>query len=138
MPTTGTHIEIIRNDLPKIAGQVDERAQQLVRETVLFIEGASKSAAPIGETGALAGGIQSDIERTAEGWRGTVFDAVDYAAYVNYGTGSRGASSNVPDRPAEIAYTGSWLGMPARPFMSQAAADARPRFHSGMNKIVGG
>jgi hypothetical protein len=137
MAGKGTFIEIVQNDFVKIAAGMHDKAGQVVRETVLFIEGQSKSDVPIGPTGALAGGIQSEIEETGDGWKGAVFDPVEYASYVNYGTGSRGQSSSVPDRAPEITYTGSWLGMPARPFMSQAAADGRPRFEAGMKKIVG-
>ena len=139
MATKGTHIEVVKNDLPMIGGKVDDNAKQVVRETTLFIEGAAKTAAPIGPTGNLASGIQGggDVQSTGDGYRGEVFAAEDYSAYVNYGTGSRGQSSSVPDRGADITYTGSWLGMPARPFMSQAAADARPRFDAGMKKIAG-
>lgn len=132
----GTMIEVVKNDFPKIAGHMDDNARDLVRETMLYIEGAAKSAAPV-RTGVLAGGIQTQgPERTATGWVGYVLDPVEYAAYVNYGTGSRGQSSDVPDRPPEIAYTGSWLGMTARPFMSQAAHDGREKFESAAKKII--
>lgn len=134
----GTGIQVIKNDFGKIADGMDSKAKQIVQETLLYIEGAAKSAVPIGPTGALGSGIQSSaVEATAEGWRGEVFDPVEYAPYVNYGTGSRGQSSAVPERPEEITYTGGWLGMPARPFMSQAGADGRARFEAAMKKIVG-
>lgn len=134
----GTHIKIIKNDFPKIVTDIDNKARDIVRETTLFIEGAAKSAAPIGETGNLASGIQGggDVEKTAEGYEGAVYDPIEYAAYVNYGTGSRGQTSDVPGRTSEITYTGSWLGMPANPFMSQAAEDGRARFNNAFQKLI--
>ena len=135
MAQRGTRIEVIRNDLPAIAGRVDQQAESAVRETTLFIESEATASAPIGPTGNLANGNQSSVERTGDGWRGEVWNVMDYASYVNYGTGSRGSASAVPDRPPEITYTGSWLGMPARPFMSQAAADAKPRFNDALRRI---
>ena len=135
MVKKGTLIEVVKNDLPMIAGKIDQQAEQAVRETTLFIESQAKSDAPIGPTGNLASAISSEMSAVGDGFRGEVFDSMDYAAYVNYGTGSRGSSSAVPERPAEITYTGSWLGMTARPFMSQAAADARPRFDAALKKI---
>lgn len=135
MAAKGTHIEIVKNDFPALAGKLYDGAGQVVRETMLFIEGQAKSDAPI-DTGYMANSIQSEYSEPGTGPRGEVFAGAEYAAYVNYGTGSRGQSSAVPDRSPEITYTGSWLGMPARPFMSQAAADARPRFEQGMSKIL--
>lgn len=132
----GTMIQIVKNDFKMLAGKIDQNAERIVRETCLYIEGAAKSAAPIGPTGQLAGSIQSDVARYDQGWLGVVSDPVEYAAYVNYGTGSRGASSAVPERPEEIAYTGGWLGMEARPFMSQAGADGRARFEAAMKDIL--
>lgn len=131
----GTMIEVIRNDLPAIAGKVDSQAEMAVRETTTFIHSQASADAPIGPTGNLAGGNQMEVSKTGDGWRGEVWNVMDYASYVNYGTGSRGSSSPVPDRPAEITYTGSWLGVPARPFMSQAAADAQPRFDAALRRI---
>lgn len=135
MVAKGTRIEVIRNDLPRIAGEVDRDAEAAVRETTTFIHSEMAANAPIGPTGNLAGGNDMEVTRTADGWKGEVWNVMDYASYVNYGTGSRGASSPVPDRPAEITYTGSWLGMPARPFASQAAADAKPRFDQALRRI---
>lgn len=136
MPSAGTRIEIIKNDLPRLAGLIDHGVEVVVRETTTFIHSEAAANAPIGPTGMLANGNQMELESIGDGYRGEVWNTMDYASYVNYGTGSRGQGSNVPDRPPEITYSGGWLGMPARPFMSQAAADAKPRFDRGLKGVL--
>ena len=132
---SGVTMMIVKNDFDMLAGKLDQQAGEIVKETCLFIEGQAKRDAPI-DTGALANSIMQDVARYDQGWVGVVSATSDHAAFVNYGTGSRGASSSVPERPAEISYTNSWLGMVARPFMSQAGVDGKARFESAMKNVL--
>jgi HK97 gp10 family phage protein len=50
---------------------------------------------------------------------GIVSTDVEYAAYVEYGTGRRGAASDV-ERPESIAYKADWAGMEAMPYLYPA------------------
>ena len=56
-----------------------------------------------------------------------IFDA-DHAAYVEFGTGIRGAAS--PGAGKGIAYSSTWRGMPAQPYI-------RPALDSNRREIVG-
>ena len=56
-----------------------------------------------------------------------IFDA-DHAAYVEFGTGIRGAAS--PGAGKGIAYSATWRGMPAQPYI-------RPALDSNRGEIVG-
>lgn len=54
---------------------------------------------------------------------GTVEATAPYAAYVEYGTGIRGAASA---GAGPGPYSGSWPGMPAQPYLRPSLDTARP------------
>ena len=55
--------------------------------------------------------------------QGTVAANQPYAAYVEFGTGKRGAAS---PGAGPYPYTDSWPGMPSQPYMRPALDTARP------------
>lgn len=55
--------------------------------------------------------------------QGTVQATAPYAAYVEFGTGVRGAAS---PGAGEGPYSESWPGMPAQPYLRPALDTARP------------
>lgn len=49
---------------------------------------------------------------------------VSIGPYVEFGTGQRGAESNI-ERPQEVNYSAEWLGQKAQPYMSPAYLHAK-------------
>ncbi len=75
------------------------------------------------DTGELRESGHTEIEVKGDEATGyVVFDA-EHAAYVEYGTGERGAAS---PGAGEGPYTPGWPGMPAQPYIRPALDTARP------------
>jgi HK97 gp10 family phage protein len=70
-------------------------------------------------TGRLRNSISSRVGSTFGVVQGTVYTNVEYAPYVEFGTGQRGRESNIP-RPEGISYSVDWKGMKAMPFLYPA------------------
>lgn len=81
------------------------------------IEGDAKDLCPA-PTGELRDSIHSETQITEKGVKGTCGTNKEYAAYVEYGTGQRGAESPSPPKaPIGDGYREDWAGMSARPYL---------------------
>lgn len=72
-----------------------EKIQAGLQKACLKVEASAKDKAPKGKTGELARSISSQVE----GLTGTVFTPLEYAPYVEFGTGlfaESGGRSDVP------------------------------------------
>ncbi len=84
-----------------------------VRKAGLLVERDAKLLCPV-DTGNLRGSIHTDVENTAQGAEAIVYTNVDYAPYVEYGTGEKGDPS--------VSHRLGWKGSPPHPFMRPALA----------------
>jgi HK97 gp10 family phage protein len=71
-----------RNDLPRLASQIEKALSSLVRKTAFSIEARAKQLAPF-DTGLLRNSIQTNIESSS---KATVGTNVEYAPYQEFGT----------------------------------------------------
>lgn len=111
-------------DLSRAQAKIVPALTAAVTEAVGAIANEARAICPV-DSGALSASIGTDVE-----WTGTRIDGyvtagggdVDYAAYVEFGTGERGAAS-----PGAGPYSyGSQPGMVAQPYMRPALDTARP------------
>lgn len=133
----GRHGSSLRSVIPNVVQDLEDAAYEIVEWTLTGIEGNAAAAAPIGPTGVLANSQTHESSRFRGGAEGTASSGAAYSAYVNYGTGQRGAASDVPGRTDEIAYSAGWIGMPARPFFSQAVIDAEEDWNRAWMALEG-
>lgn len=128
-----TKIEGLDNVLDRfeVLGDTSEVKSALERACML-VESAAKKNAPK-DTGALRNSIQSRIEANGDEVQGIVFTPLEYAPYVEYGTGlfaEKGGRKDVPwgyeDDKGEFHLTS---GQHPHPFM-------RPAFNSNREKII--
>lgn len=93
----------------------------------LEIERDAKEYAPNppGEKGYSRGALRSSIHvrRSSYDLERLIGPSVDYSAFVEYGTGQRGAASGV-EAPPNYHYGGNWPGMEAEPYMQPGLQDA--------------
>lgn len=68
----------------------------MVKATVL-VQNQAKLLAPV-DTGNLRSSIHQEIKDDVKNTQGRVFTNVEYALYVEFGTGQKGAGSNI-DKP---------------------------------------
>ena len=145
-------VTVNANNLGRIAAALPRELTRIVQETLNEIEsdiavamGEPKSGreyrrgerwhqasapgeAPAIDMGALAASIQQRLDdRGDQGAAGLVYTNMEYAPYLEYGTGSTGAGYPLPERPADVDYTTSVIGMAPRPYMTPAAERARTK-----------
>jgi HK97 gp10 family phage protein len=104
-----TVVEIVYNHFPEIARKMPVACGRIVQETLFEIETFAKIVVPV-DTGALRASIQTEMDSQTSG---SVFTNQEYAHFVELGTSK----------------------MPARPYMTPAAEQARPKFMSKMQDL---
>lgn len=60
-----------------------------MNKAVTLVHGEAKNLAPV-DTGDLAGSIHMDVKKTSTGLQGRVYTNLEYAPYVEFGTGVKG------------------------------------------------
>lgn len=111
--------------------------QGILQQSCLLVERSAKQRAPKG-----TGELRRSIESKVEGLEGTVFTPLEYAPYVEYGTGlfaENGGRSDVPWRYKDDE--GKWhttSGMKPHPYMRPALNENRQKiinlFKEGLTK----
>lgn len=107
-----------------------QKFEMAVGKACALIERAAKEKAPKG-TGELRRSITSEVKNTGEDIEGVVFTPLEYAPYVEYGTGlfaENGGRTDVPWRYQDDK--GEWhttSGQHPQPFMRPAVNENRER-----------
>lgn len=106
-----------------IGKDLDNYMRQAMMKAVSIVQEAAQSKAPR-DTGTLARSIQVDVEQ--DGSQGVIYSNVEYAPYVEIGTGIHSSKGN--GRKTKWRYKGShgWVttsGNKPQPFLEPAAND---------------
>lgn len=92
-------VEGLDGVLKRLDNVVDEaNVTQALEKACLLVEGEARKKAPKGD-GALRRSIESKVEAAGGNYTGVVFTPLEYAPYVEYGTGlfaESGGRQNVP------------------------------------------
>lgn len=153
-------VTVTFNRLPELAQRIPAELTQIVKETLNEIEAdiavamaepksgrqyrrgerwhqaSAPGEAPAIDLGALAGSIQQRLDDHGEaGADGLVYTNSEIGPYLEYGTGSTGASYPLPERPADVDYTTGVIGMAPRPYMTPAAERARAGFENKLRTL---
>lgn len=119
-------LEEILNSLEKIVDE--QKFEASLGKACAIVERAAKQKAPKG-TGELRRSITSKIEKNGEGLQGIVFTPLEYAPYVEYGTGlfaEEGGRQDVPWNYRDDK--GEWhstSGQKPQPYMRPALDENR-------------
>lgn len=81
-----------------LGGDIKKSSRKALERSAKKIQKNAKYLAPVGETGHLRNSIKTKSEITQEGAESQVYTNLEYAPYVEFGTGQRGSDSNI-DRP---------------------------------------
>lgn len=125
----------LESKLPTIMASLPDALRLLVQRQTLEMHRLARQMAPV-DTGNLRNSGKDFITWGTAGGSGTVSFNAEYAAYVNFGTGQRGAASAVPERPAEVRY-GQTVGMVARPYLSLAAVQSVAELQRLLTRLEG-
>ena len=107
-----------------LGGDIKEACYKGIIRGAKTIQKNAKLLCPVGETGHLRNSIKTKGQIKQDGAETQVYTNLEYAPYVEFGTGQRGAESNV-DRPDGIAYKADWKGQAAQPYMTPAYLHAK-------------
>lgn len=109
--------------------QIIPRAIAATAKATTLVANTARELAPVRE-GTLASSIQGEVALIGQTVEGGVEATAPHAAFVEFGTGERGAASPHGELPTEgVPYTGGWVydfrnqgwkGMPAHPFLRPA------------------
>lgn len=95
-----------------------------VSKAAMLVQGSAKNKAPV-DSGALRQSIRADKAKIqGENVTATVSTNLEYAPYVEFGTGSRGQSTNT-NTEVEVNYRSDWRGNKAQPFLWPALRENR-------------
>ena len=113
-------------NLSGLGGNVKDSARKGLERGAKKIQKNAKLLAPVAEVngGYLRNSIKTKSETTTDGVKAEVYTNTEYAPYVEFGTGQRGAESNI-DRPEGVSYKANWKGQAAQPYMTPAYLHAK-------------
>lgn len=95
-----------------------------VSKAAMLVQGSAKNKAPV-DSGTLRQSIRADKAKIqGENVTATVSTNLEYAPYVEFGTGSRGQSTNT-NTEVEVSYRSDWRGNKAQPFLWPALRENR-------------
>lgn len=95
-----------------------------VSKAAMLVQGSAKNKAPV-DSGALRQSIRADKAKIqGENVTATVSTNLEYAPYVEFGTGSRGQSTNT-NTEVEVSYRSDLRGNKAQPFLWPALRENR-------------
>lgn len=107
-----------------------KKIERAMGKACALVEGEAKKNAPKG-TGELRGSITSKVDTEGKEVTGVVFTPLEYAPYVEYGTGLFAESGGRKDVPWHYKDDkGEWhstSGMHPQPFMRPALSDNREK-----------
>lgn len=115
--------ELLAN-LSGLDGDIEQSCLKGGRRGMKKVQKNAKYLAPTGETGELRNSIKETGEINGDEVNCKVYTNCEHAVYNEFGTGQRGAESNI-ERPDGIAYKADWKGMAAQPFMTPAYLHAK-------------
>ena len=116
----------------KVKGQMDDAMFRALESAALIVEASAKALAPVGDSGELRDKIDHNVKDGANGPEAKIGSPLDYAMYVEYGTGE--FAENGAGRKGGWSYQtpdGEWHhtdGMHPQPFL-------RPAFKRNKDKI---
>lgn len=124
----------IKNLQRKLGNMKSQKAIRFaVSQATALVEGAARAGCPV-KTGELRNSIHMRIEESERRVVGIVYTSMEYAPFVEFGTGVRGDGSYPYEKRANLTlfYDPEWPGQVAQPFLVPALLSNRNR----INKLI--
>lgn len=112
----------------------DKALRKSIRKWTEYVRGEAVDLCPV-DTGELQQSIHSSVSDKGSDVVGTVYTDKEYAAYVEFGTGRRGADTSTAVSPeVQVEYSMSHSGQPAQPYMYPALNNNQNRIMRGVRE----
>ncbi len=125
-------LDSLMKKLNTLGGNANKVLETSIAKQTKLVQGEAKDLCPV-DSGDLQQRIYTDVKSQQSKVIGKVFTNVEYAAYVEFGTGKKGEESGGDKYPGPLSYKqDKWLvdipdvgprwieGQPAQPFMYPA------------------
>ncbi|MBY0754538.1 HK97 gp10 family phage protein [Clostridium sardiniense] len=114
-------LDSLLRKLDKLGGNVEDSVKKSMQKNINLVKDEAKLLCPVATEG---GGYLRDRIKKSTVFRkgkvrGIVYTNVEYAAYVEFGTGKRGEASNT-NTEVNVSYKSDWEGMQAQPYLYPA------------------
>lgn len=107
--------------LDALGGNSQQALKVGIHKGVKLVQGDAKQLCTVGDSGRLRNSIEGETEEKDGKIIGKVSTNVEYAPYVEFGTGQRGENSPSPPKAdIDLNYRQDWAGMDAQPFLYPA------------------
>lgn len=111
-------IDAILKHIDTMAAQ--HKVKEAVKVATMNVLATAKSLCPV-DTGNLRNGLHMSVAEKGNVVIGRVNNDIEYAMFVEFGTGARGESSDYPRADKlGLSYRPDWKGQVAQPFMYPA------------------
>lgn len=116
--------ELLAN-LSGLGGNIKRSCKKGIERGAKKIQKNAKYLAPV-KTGHLRNSIKTKSETTKDGVKAQVFTNLEYAPYIEFGTGERGRKANI-DRPEGVMYNINKVtqGQTPQPYLTPAYLHAK-------------
>ncbi len=119
----------------KLPESVERAIADGINKAAGIVEGSAKRLCPV-DTGNLRGSIHIMKHATpGKEAKAVVGTNVEYAPYVEFGTGVRGAATNENSNVA-VSYAQDWAGQAAQPFLAPALRSNKDRIERAIFRNV--
>lgn len=138
-------VELNFKDLARITGRLDglnaveeKIATKAMQTALLLVQRSAKVKVANGHsvTGRLMNSISKRIVAEGTGITGEVYTNVEYAPYLEYGTGTRGQASYTPPVDTDLTFSEDWVGHPAYPYMRPALEENKDKIKELFNGTI--
>ena len=137
----GSAVSITLNGMSELQAKTDKLPDKImeslakgVNQAAGLVEGSAKRLCPV-DTGTLRSSIHIMKHATATEPKAIVGTNIEYAPYVEFGTGVRGQSTNT-NKNVSVSYSSDHAGQVAQPYLAPALRNNKDVVEDIINKNV--
>ena len=137
----GSAVSITLNGMSELQAKTDKLPDKImeslakgVNKAAGLVEGSAKRLCPV-DTGTLRGSIHIMKQATATEPKAIVGTNIEYAPYVEFGTGVRGQATNTNTK-VSVSYSSEHAGQVAQPYLAPALRNNKDVVEDIINKSV--
>nr|DAY24885.1 MAG TPA: putative tail component [Caudoviricetes sp.] len=140
-------VEVDFKDLARINARLESlaeadntTAEKAMQTAVLLVQRSAKVKVANGHsvTGRLLNSIGKRVIKEGDELVGEVYTNVEYAPYLEYGTGVRGEATHTPPVDGELSFNPEWTGHRAYPYMRPALEENKDTIKKLLQDAVKG
>lgn len=142
-------LEQLLTKLETLGGNIEDTMRKSIDDCTTFVKDEARLRCPV-DTGDLRQSILSETSVNGGKITGTVYTNMEYAPYIEFGTGSTGEESNYPAKGINLSYRqDSWSyyseklerwvtsnGIPAQPYLYPSLHDNKEQIIEKINNDV--